>query len=1300
MKNAPRNNAIEAEQITPIPVAQLTIVQRLEAYAKTITQNIKRVFESTPKPRRGYREIQTYSAQVEVLEQRQLLSAVSMSPILEGQLTDVAIAHNGLETAAAIEALHNNQDFLAHLAAQSAQATTDIATFNTPADTGNWLPDTPLVIKDGALHSTSTGQTISRAVDIETDWELGFELTQTSGYTGGNRFEQTVTIGKENVADTGYTVQFNRSGWRYNDSSIVVFTPDGNWQRFNTPFQFNRQINVTLRHTNNQLHIGVTDPDSGSTFTTSVAFNATQTSSSTVAITHHYYDSRNSNPIEGTLDNVQLTMQDAYDMDDWFADPANLDFIHNLSSQPVTEPAQPNVQFTPPEITTIQPAIWTHSIQGNTVHILLESPEDSSTVRFKGSNNALERVHIEHTDGARLHHVFLPLVQQRNFWLTDATIELVNEAGTVVAETSVELEAGRISQTSATTWNDTAYQEQIEGLPEQSTGNNAYNTLIADAAHNLAADTLDTLGNKQHWGQLWNELRMVQLPSGQVGMHYNVGGLLLQQSTFFISQEDYMHNVYASRPDVFTPDGQAEPGMLNAWNMLRHNATEDYNNMMVTVEQKFQLGAQLLAATLNTDPQVGIYTQSLENSGWQWGNFTVRDGSVHGHHAIFNQDQLLQEITSILHSEAIKPQMQHWEDELDELHENAAIQLAQSIWWHKHKDIIAMNNAIIQGQIVATEGITEAEKNENLALFAAANARMQAERIQHAVDIQNSRSFKRAERLIASAIGGSTNGVAQAIRNLQNNTIMVILHDNTLVAEVRYDTVAAVMTEVEEIDTTSTDSLEAGLAKIGNTIQSFIHPEALFMAQGANSLSANQQLELARGWFTQFGAATSTARTDTFAGQLFHGVAGALQAAPEWGLRSNIVDVLSNITGIAKSTIMGTIRPASGDVYIVPESIAALETLFIQAGYELNLPNTISTDGTIVSADPNKNAADLTSQTSEASVIAHTYNQDETIRIRFDVREGNSHLSHVHVYVLDEHGEQLGDFIGNVTSFGTSGQLFVEVPAADVLQKLQYSTASGRAAVTLKLAAWFTPLGATPNTADGMLSSGTTVQVLVDTTGIVLPVSIENYLANNAIDISHYSSEEQVMLINALGLETIQSLPANNQAIILEFMRQHIDVNATNTLTLQPDGSFKVEGFQTELECKGWLQQEIILKATGVLVGGNTTQNNESATWKDPSNANHIDNQVDITADFKNQGLDFWELVKQSGATAGDTIQYFTESQYQHTMVISSITENGMWVFDTNFVGELSVGLHYFSAGKLNDIIEQSSIYRIINDEI
>lgn len=1067
----------------PEPLQKLHVLPTVASVTQMLKQNVQALFAAPPKRRKNATDMQTLPAYIQVLKKRELLSGVGAS--LDSQLTQIAANNGGLETESALVQLQANTDLLEHLALHSESTTTEVVTFDTPTDTGNWQHDGTITIQDGALLSTNTVQNLFTSAPLAEDWSLSFNLTETSGYTGGNRYEQTIAIGASDSALRGYRVMIQRSGWRYNDSSIGIVLPNGTYQGFKTPFQFGNAVDVTLSHSNKTLDITVKDPSNGSQFSTNISFDQTLLESDTISVQHHYFDNRNTNPLLGRLDNLALTTTDAYTIEDWLQDPANRAYILSLAppEEVVYNLLIPTVEFsTNNEMVEIEPAIWVHSVQESTVHLLIDTPSDASTITLSDAKNSFETITLEHTGGTRLTSVFLPIISNRHNLVTSTIVQLRDQNGAIIASEELSLINGKLNPQTKITWDAPLYQQQLASWQTATQENNAYQALITDASTSIVHNSIETsLASRQHWGELWNNMQSVRLISGQVGIHYEAGGQILSKSQYFISQEDFMANVYADNPDVFTSDGKSQPGKVNAWQMIRNNAREGYNNVIRSLEIKFQIGADLLAEILNGGEHVQSIYMSLEDSGWQWGHSIVPNGSVNGVHANFTMQQFLTEIQRVLGSEAFKPQLQHWGAEIDQIEANDAIKLAQDVWWHQNRNRMQMNDAIMKGQTVVDEGITTAQREQNLALFKQANDQMIADRATNAEEIRNSRSFKRAERLIATTLANSNHSVAQAVRDASNETY-IAHYDVAHRTKISFTDVQGIAIEITNINTSTPDTFEAGIQDIEAKILATIHPEAVLEAKGANALHGTQKLQLVRSWFAQHGQQTQTVRTDTVAGQLFHGVVGALQAMEEWGLGIQIVNVASSITDIAPQKILNVVRPGMGNIPFSLDCIPALKALFTSAGY--NLDPTAKNFGQvgIIHADPNKNADDVTTASSLEAIAAHTYSNNETIRIRFDVAEHSAIFSHAHVYVLNDHGEQIGDFIGNTNSYGTSGQLFVEVTAAEVLQKIGYSAANGTATVTLKIAVWCTPLNQTVYSNDGMVSSGTTVRVFIDTT--------------------------------------------------------------------------------------------------------------------------------------------------------------------------------------------------------------------------
>jgi hypothetical protein len=157
-------------------------------------------------------------------------------------------------------------------------------------------------------------------------------------------------------------------------------------------------------------------------------------------------------------------------------------------------------------------------------------------------------------------------------------------------------------------------------------------------------------------------------------------------------------------------------------------------------------------------------------------------------------------------------------------------------------------------------------------------------------------------------------------------------------------------------------------------------------------------------------------------------------------------------------------------------------------------------------------------------------------------------------------------------------------------------------------------------------------------------------LVRNAAELSEADIRE---LIDALKIDDFEHLPEGNQEILRYFYK-----NILPTLEYR-DGELIGDVHGTGLaECKEWLQMNIILNSTGVLVPNNATK--ESGKWLSDEYAVA---QLLAEENFEN-------FLDRSDAKSGDVIQMYIndgDRHFPHTMVIGNITSDGIWVFDTNY---------------------------------
>jgi hypothetical protein len=161
------------------------------------------------------------------------------------------------------------------------------------------------------------------------------------------------------------------------------------------------------------------------------------------------------------------------------------------------------------------------------------------------------------------------------------------------------------------------------------------------------------------------------------------------------------------------------------------------------------------------------------------------------------------------------------------------------------------------------------------------------------------------------------------------------------------------------------------------------------------------------------------------------------------------------------------------------------------------------------------------------------------------------------------------------------------------------------------------------------------------------------------------TAEQQNAIRAALTFD-LDGLPGGNKAI-LEYLITHFLTTENSDERLQYDSALELTGRRhgtDQRECKAWLDDIVILSAAGIDISA-LAKDHEG----DPTLGTWVSDEYQIG--LLHMYSSFQEMI-QDKAQIGDVIQMYGSfgangKHFPHTMVIGNITNEGIWVFDTNF---------------------------------
>ncbi len=194
-------------------------------------------------------------------------------------------------------------------------------------------------------------------------------------------------------------------------------------------------------------------------------------------------------------------------------------------------------------------------------------------------------------------------------------------------------------------------------------------------------------------------------------------------------------------------------------------------------------------------------------------------------------------------------------------------------------------------------------------------------------------------------------------------------------------------------------------------------------------------------------------------------------------------------------------------------------------------------------------------------------------------------------------------------------------------------------------------------------------------------------------------NDQKAAIQEALSFGKNSDLPAKNLQLIQWLVDQYLRPGSTeshkmsfdvNTMKWLGEAYVQVDPDDLTGECKYWVQQDVIKSVFNITIPPNDTSNDDQESdykWDESQ-------KVIVIAQSLELGQLDEAISNPSAVRAGDIIQYTGGVNGQHTVIIGSVTEQGIWVFDSNAVSNLSPAYHFISYGTLSSV-DRFTIYRL-----
>jgi len=386
-----------------------------------------------------------------------------------------------------------------------------------------------------------------------------------------------------------------------------------------------------------------------------------------------------------------------------------------------------------------------------------------------------------------------------------------------------------------------------------------------------------------------------------------------------------------------------------------------------------------------------------------------------------------------------------------------------------------------------------------------------------------------------------------------------------------------------------------------------------------------------------------TTRHDSLAGKLFLGLVQRLETEQN-DPGAQIVTALyaEAITNIPAWEILARVRNdgtvnVDGMKLLFGESQSEYDNLFNQEIVENTTPAVLT-----------------------ANVDKDVYTEGK-ILVRFDLLSEGKILDYVEIFRPGEETTIIANRIG-----GSRNRLFVEVPVE--------SMAMNGENTYLQLVAHFT--------------DGTKVQGVTEGFSVEMQSSA-NPLAQELIGQETWnqlSASQQAEIISSFDFGNLDPESSNGkiiQYLIDEYLRSgEMSFNAQKMEWIGTAYFDDPNNTDDDLvgECKYWIQINVVQQATQKLIPNNDPNSHYMWRTDDPDRSANVSiiAQSDDSSNFKN-------TVTNGNIHFGDIIQY-DAGGYGHTVIIGKVDEDGMWVFDSNYLNDSTPRYHKISFASFNQI--------------
>jgi hypothetical protein len=462
-------------------------------------------------------------------------------------------------------------------------------------------------------------------------------------------------------------------------------------------------------------------------------------------------------------------------------------------------------------------------------------------------------------------------------------------------------------------------------------------------------------------------------------------------------------------------------------------------------------------------------------------------------------------------------------------------------------------------------------------------------------------------------------------------------------------------------------NIPAHNALISFFIDTFGIPQAQAESR-VTSLAQGQEtsLQQALGWFNineSIEDLTYFVRNDTAMSRLFLGMLQEAKRNNTFENHTEIARAIENITGINMFKVLHVFERSDGNWTRI---LGRMKNLFTTAQF-----------GHIFEPKPGPEQEILMAQTNKDA--ANAYISGEKIRVRFDMALNTSNYNHIFGYVW-QNGAQV-DTQHPVTG-EVSGKLFFDVAVGAASKQLVASGGN----IQIGLVAWV-PL---ENQSGYRTISGLTNHMIIpehaefafepqDVIGNAQWLALTDAQKNtvrNALNFGEGIPEKNAQLLNWLVNYIRNNESLTNQNGQLKWMGQAI----------QDDPNDDRDNGGNWGECKYWLQTNVLKDGLGITILKNKTNN---FAW---DSSDSIENRT-VEGEV---GTNFESIVKNPEIIhSGDMIQVFGGSFVkQHTMVIGRVENDGIWVFDSNYVAK-TPQYHKINFSSFNSALTQFTIYRL-----